>query len=117
MDSNVKILKKIETLLEEKPELFANFCIFLDASESVDLEKLVDQVDESDYSLADWIESLLAFDEWLNRGNLKKRDFGNMLGYLHCCTFVIPESVDSPCLKAVLQQCLSDHGYDASGES
>lgn len=117
MDTDATILNKIETLLAGEPGMYADFCRFLESAESVDLPKLVDEVDESNFSLYDWIESLLSFEDWLDREKAKKRDFDNMLGYLHCCTFVIPESVASPSLKGVLQQCLSDYGYDAAEAS
>ena len=117
MDNDATILKRIETLLAGDSGMYAGFCSFLERSETVDLKKLVDEVDESNYSLHDWIESLLRFDDWLERKKVEKRDFCSMLGYLHCCTFVIPATVGSPSLKGVLQQCLNDHGYDAAEDS
>ena len=49
-------------------------------------ETLYDHVDESAYSLDDWMNALTAFDDWLGERNIVERPVDAMLGYVHCCT-------------------------------
>lgn len=79
-----------------------------------DLEDLMGSADDSDYSLADWVEALNAFDDYLSRNNIQNRDFPKMLGYLRCCALMPGGMAKIPSLQSVVNQCLTDFGFDAA---
>ena len=92
------------------------FC-FLDRANAVDLEKMIHEVDDSDYALLDWVKAFLGFDEWLTNHHYSGRVFVDMLGYLHCCQMMLAESVNRPDFQSLVIQCLTDYGFDAVGPS
>jgi len=113
-DSNLKLLETIEEkLAREDPQLCEEFVQFVKQSDSPDLEIFFEEVDDSDYSLKDWAEAFVAFKDWLLQdSNDPVMNFVNMLGYLHCCQFMISENLDRPNLQSIVNQCLTDYGYD-----
>lgn len=106
-----------ENVLNHLPDttnLRTEFESLLDRSTEVDLDRLVEEVDDSNYSLKDWAEAFLVFDKWLSHQaepNVE-RNFTHILGYLHCCQMMISDSVENPNLQAIVIQCLTDYGYD-----
>jgi hypothetical protein len=74
---------------------------------------LADAVDESDYSLVDWVEALLAFDAWLDEKGESRRPFPEMVGYVHCCTMTSSPVLSLPSLKVTLTEALTGFGFDA----
>lgn len=97
----------------EGSDRMAWFESFLYRSGNPDLEDLIDSVDDSDYSLADWVEALHAFDEYLSSNNVQARDFSKMLGYLRCCVLMPTGIAKNPSLQGIVNQCLMDFGFDA----
>jgi hypothetical protein len=111
-----KLRARISEKLGDRPEA-RKFFDLLGRSQSVDLENLIDEVDDSDYSLADWVGAFLGFDIWLTNEGISGRDFGNMLGYLHCCQLMIAENVDRPDLQTFVNQMLTEYGFDPGQRS
>ena len=110
MDQLEKILNQISDI-----KIRADFELFLNRATEVDLGQLIDQVDESDYALQDWAEAFLGFAKWLSEqpNSDVEQNFSHMLGYLHCCQMMGGNNVDRPNLQNLVNQCLTDYGYDS----
>lgn len=78
---------------------------------------LFEQVDQSDYSLPDWIKAILSFDEWLSRQDVTERPTANMIGYIHCCTMTAPDTLTLPDLSRLTREMLEQHGFDATKDA
>lgn len=76
-------------------------------------EQLFSQVDQSDFSLHDWIVALLKFDDWLNKNNISFRPLANMISYIRCCTLSLSDSLPPPDLSALTLKLLDQFGFDA----
>ena len=72
---------------------------------------LLDSVDESDYSLDDWIEALGAFEGWLEERGEERRPFRQIVGYIDCCTLMTSPGVSLGNLKVIVYQALTDFGF------
>ncbi len=81
------------------------------------LESLIEEVDQSDYSLTDWVEALIEFDNWLSAKNVDIRPFNTMTGYIRCCTEMNAPQISLPTLKVIVHQSLTKFGFDASNAS
>ena len=77
------------------------------------LHKFHAAVDDSDYSLNDWTEALLEFDNWLESRNIEARPFNAMVGYVRCCAMMPPADISLPSLKVIVNQSLIEFGFDA----
>ena len=101
---------------EESP-LLQEFEGLLSRGNGAELEPLLDQVDDSDYSLADWVEAFVAFDRWLAETGEMRRPLTGMRGYIHCCTFMNPPVLCSPSLKVIVIKALTEYGFDVLSEA
>lgn len=72
-------------------------------------ETLIDLVDESSYSLSDWIEGIELFAHWLAKEG-RKTHFKSMLEFL-ICACEAPDT-QSAAFKDVIQDFLEVHGFD-----
>ncbi len=81
------------------------------------LKKLFEQVDQSDYSLSDWIKALLIFDQWLDDKKIQGRPVASMLSYIHCCTLTLSDNLAPPDLARLTNEMLKLYGFDAASES
>ncbi len=81
------------------------------------IENLYEQVDQSDFSLSDWVEALLCFDQWLEDQNISKRPLASMLGYIHCCTLTLADTLAPPNLAKITSEMLRQHGFDAAADA
>jgi len=95
------------------PEIFEKFDIFVKSAEEVDYERLFEDVDQTDYSLGDWVEAMVGFDAWLEAEDVNLRPFSEMVGYIHCCTMAAPQTISLANLKVIVIQSLTDFGFDA----
>ncbi len=86
------------------------------AARASTLETLIEQVDQSDFSLADWIQALLLFDRWLDHNNIAARPVANMIAYIHCCTISLTDSLPPPDLATLTGKMLKQYGFDAAIE-
>jgi len=82
-----------------------------------DRETLFTAVDDSDYSLADWIEALGAFEAWLEERDEARRPWREIVGYIHCCTLMASPGVDLGGLKVIVIKALTEFGFEFIGES
>jgi hypothetical protein len=106
-----EILETLKIHLTDK-SAWDRFSNFLDQANNVDLDKFLQEIDDSDYSISDWVEAFLGFDTWLTNEGKSGRDFGMMLGYLHCCQLMICAKAGQPNLQSIVLQCLADHGFE-----
>ena len=80
------------------------------------INHLIEQVDQSDFSLTDWINALLSFDQWLSKHNSHLRPVDNMISYIHCCTLTLSDSLAPPDLAKLTNKMLSQYGFDAASD-
>ncbi len=78
-----------------------------------DLDTFLSSIDDSDYSLDDWIAALTGFDTWLTAQNNVKRPFNAMVGYVSCCTITNSAKIALPPLNTIVSQSLIKYGFDA----
>lgn len=79
------------------------------------LDEFCQDVDQSDYSLGDWILALLAIDQWLEERGIDQRPLKSMAGYIHCCTCTLSGTLPAPDLASLTRGMLGEHGFDAVG--
>jgi hypothetical protein len=89
----------------------------LDLWTTRDRETLFALVDDSDYSLTDWIEALGAFDAWLEERGESSRPWREIVGYVHCCTLMASPGVGLVDLKVIVFKALTEFGFEFIGES
>lgn len=85
------------------------------------LENFYSQVDQSDFSLSDWIKALLHFDQWLAEHPLppaqsQSRPVASMISYIHCCTLTLSAHLPPPELASLTGEMLRTHGFDTTAE-
>ncbi|MCF6312293.1 MAG: hypothetical protein L3J39_07555 [Verrucomicrobiales bacterium] len=78
-------------------------------------DQLFSQVDQSDFSLHDWLTALLGFDTWLSQRSISSRPLANMISYIHCCTLSLSDSLPPPDLSLLTLKLLDQYGFDAVG--
>ena len=102
----------VEEALKDDKDSFNDFGKFLKKCPNADAELLFEEVDQSDYSLIDWVAALLAFDRWMDEKGVSNRPFRQMLGYINCCTQINPPNVSLASLKVVVYEALTEFGFD-----
>lgn len=115
-ESSPSLLATVETAMGKDSPSFAAFCHLLNRGEAGGLDDLFDDVDESDYSLADWVEALIAFDEWLAEEGETRRPLAAMRSYIHCCTYLASPKLSLPMLKVIVIKSLTEFGFVAVSE-
>lgn len=103
----------VENAREGESKSSREFLDFLRKTGVSDLSTFLESVDQSDYSLRDWIDAMQAFDRWLAGRDVRERPFDAMTGYITCCTMTNPVSVQIPELQAVVIQNLEQYGFEA----
>lgn len=83
----------------------------------IDLSVWFATIDDSPYSLADWLVALLAFDRWLAARAVAARPVTTMLGYIECCTLTLVDTLPPPDLAQLLRENLEHYGFDAVAEA
>ena len=79
-------------------------------SEGIGWHLLLESVDDSDYSLRDWVEALVSFSEYIEEKD-GVADLNTMLGYLNCCCEADGGSVSLPLIH-VLNEMLKQYGFE-----
>ncbi len=92
---------------------YESFTALLNQGDADTVQLLIENVDESDYSLADWVEALLAFETWLEGQGESRRLVSKMVGYVHCCMMISSPVLPSPSLKVILIETLTEYGFAA----
>lgn len=67
-------------------------------------------VDNSSYSLSEWIETIEAFHQWLTEKN-RKTDFSKLIGYLQCSDLAPDNKEVKHVFKDLVLDMLNTHGY------
>lgn len=112
MSSAAAEWKVVEKALVDDEVSLNNFDKFLKKCANADLVVLFEEVDQTDYSLADWVAALLEFDRWMDEQGTSNRPFRQMLGYINCCTQINPPNVSLALLKVVVYEALTGFGFD-----
>lgn len=115
-EGNQLLLAAVEKAVGAESPESAAFRRLLERGEAGGLDELLDAVDDSDYSLADWVGAFLAFDEWLEGKGEKRRPLAEMRGYIHCCTYTNSPQLSLPILKVIVIKALTEFGFDAVSE-
>jgi len=86
-------------------------------AEGETVDRLLEEVDQSDYSLDDWAEALEVFEAWLVEQGVDSRPLSNMIGYVHCCTLTNAPGISLPSLRVIVSQALTTFGFEVVSES
>jgi len=105
-------MDRIEKAIGEDKILSRKFRDFLKRVPSFEAGELYEKVDESDYSLRDWAEAIVDFDQWLAEKGTAARPTHAMLGYIHCCTMMNAPQISLPPLNIIVNQSLNDYGFE-----
>lgn len=76
-----------------------------------ELKLLFERVDESPYSLTDWLESIETFHDWVASSG-KTTELEMLLGYVSCCTEATPNSPSEVGLSSTVSAMLKQYGFD-----
>lgn len=71
-------------------------------------------VDDSQYDLAQWIEALEYFYDWLGQNERKSPDLKLLLEYLSCCAEAGSGAPAGFPLQGLLEEMLDRYGYDTT---
>lgn len=115
-EGNQLLLAVVEKAVGAESAESVAFRRLLERGEACGSEELLDAVDDSDYSLADWVGAFVAFDKWLEEKGEKRRPLAEMCGYIHCCTYTNSPHLDLPILKVIVIKALTEFGFDAVSE-
>jgi len=114
-DSYVEILRAGAETIEQG---WFNVQTLLDRSAlenpDVVISEFLNQVDDSHYSLTDWLKAILAFDGWLDDQKVEARPLASMIGYTHCCTMTSAETLSPPDLARLILENLNQWGFDTT---
>lgn len=111
------LLDILNSLIEERggdPSEVSSLASITREATPTDYEALATAVDESDYGLADWLEALSTFEQWLQVHSAPSRPFASIIGYIHCCTLMNAKGVITPSLNIIVNKALIDYGFDAA---
>ena len=72
---------------------------------------LFDRVDESDYTLTDWLKAIESFHDWISSRTIST-DLDMLLGYISCCTEANPNSPTELNLKETVLEMLEQYGFE-----
>ena len=72
---------------------------------------LVENVDDSPYTLKEWLEAWEFFHHWLQNRN-RPTSFFNMLSYLACCGQYLEGKAVYPAFIVLLEEMLEGYGFE-----
>jgi len=99
--------RDLEQLLTKFPALSEQF-----TKESPAIaETLFRQVDESHFSLVDWVDSLIVIDKWLNHKGASL-SLSDRLGYISCAAKSVENSSVLVHLPSLVEEFLKQYGCD-----
>ena len=96
-----------KTLLASWPE----FLKYLEKQEPTFRQKLLREVDENNFSLTDWVESLILLDRWLDTKGLTLSST-NRLGYVSCAAKSVGDGSSLSHLPSVVEEFLKQYGCE-----
>lgn len=103
--------------LAMSPESRATLDSIFSAADPAIVERFLEEVDQSDYSLDDWADAFEVFEGWLGEQGVTERPLPEMIGYLHCCTLTNAPGIPLGSLKVIVYQLLTTFGFEANSES
>ncbi len=80
-------------------------------------EALLEAVDNSPYSLGDWLEAIAAFETWLKGRGERRRPWRDIVGYIHCCTLMESPGIPLGKLNIIVNQALIEFGFEILDDS
>jgi hypothetical protein len=89
----------------------------LEAWTQEERDSFYEAVDDSDYSLKDWVAALGAFQSWLEEHGELRRPWREIVGYIHCCTRMAAPGVALGFLKVIVYEALTEYGFEFTSES
>jgi len=101
------------------PEVYATAVMFFEAHLQMDpdgepgFDLLCSFVDESTFSLTDWMTSLHEMNRWIQYHKIQT-DFSQVLGYIKCCDMSLKNSLDGS-LPQTVKDMLESEGFDGRG--
>lgn len=93
-------------------KLLANYPVLLEQFSGEDptfRDKLLREVDESNFTLTDWVEALIAFDKWLDRNGLTL-SLQDRLAYISCAAKSVGNHATLSHLPSLVQEFLEQYG-------
>ena len=99
------------------PEALVDLLSRNTGKELPDINVFHTSIDDSDYSMSDWVEALVCFDDWLTTQKVTERPIGIMIGYIKCCTMGNATKVSLPSLQSIVIKSLTEFGFDGETES
>lgn len=77
------------------------------------VEALLQLVDDSPYSLAQWIDAFIVLEQWLE-AQRRCASIQEQLGYVHCSAAAAGSGASLTTLDAVVREMLDAHGFEHS---
>jgi hypothetical protein len=85
---------------------------FSDADSDL-VQKLLDEVDESDYSLRQWIDALVVLGHWMDARALTAR-LEDQIGYVGCACAAAGASANLTPLSGLVADMLESYGFECA---
>jgi len=96
-------------------QLMANALAAHNSSDSEDKRNgwslLVENIDESPYTLKEWMEAWEFFHHWLQSRN-RRASFFNRMGYMACCGQYLEGKAIYPAFVVLLEEMLEGYGFE-----
>lgn len=105
---------KADLLLEElleSPEALAFVRGHLEAFSDELVSQVLLEVDDSPFGADQWILSLGVLEQWLGSRSLQAK-LNDQIGYVSCAASTVTSSFAETSLPEVVEQMLSDYGFD-----
>lgn len=99
-------------------ELLANHPVLLEQFTDKDptfRDKLLKEVDESSFTLSDWVDALIAFDQWLDQAGLTL-SVQDRLAYVSCAAQSVGSHATLSHLPSLIKDFLEQYGCDRAVE-
>lgn len=74
---------------------------------------LLDVVDESAYSLRQWVDAFMVVGQWLHARGLRA-SFQDQLGYVSCACEAAGAGANLTTLTAIVSEMLDEHGFECA---
>lgn len=78
---------------------------------SLSFEVLAEHVDETRYSLKEWLKAMESFNTWI-LGQKRTTSYEQMLGYISCCAEMGSQQTCPPDLDNLVTSMLKQYGFE-----
>ena len=110
MNSHQKLTQLGEIYPDQKRQLFKYFRHQPNA-----LEVFVSMVDESDYSLSEWLDALTMMTEWLTEKS-QIMSLSDQIQYLNCAREIIEQGAHWDNVSSAIRSILEQYGCERSSD-